>query len=154
MMLREDCDKVEKLGEEVKILVAATSVEAMRADELKRYKDTQLLKDIDIVSEVCREVSIEQDPDKCRAKMKIPDLFYKEGVKQASPRLENLVYVLFGHDMPAIEPLTDLTSLRNYWYCIIETGFNADDIYKPHPRQQTKDLSLKELPQFSKSLDM
>jgi len=52
MRLREDCDIVEKLGEEFKILVAATSVEAMRPDELKRYKDTQLLKDIDIVSEV------------------------------------------------------------------------------------------------------
>ena len=35
--IREDCDIVEKLGQEVKILVTATSVEALRAEELKRY---------------------------------------------------------------------------------------------------------------------
>ena len=35
--IREDCEIVEKLGQEVKILVTATSVEALRAEELKRY---------------------------------------------------------------------------------------------------------------------
>jgi len=44
--------------------------------------------------------------------------------------------------------------LRKDWLCIIETGFNADDSYRPHKREQTKDFSLKELPQFSKSPDM
>jgi len=101
--LRDDCDIVEKLGEEVKILVAATSVEAMRAEELKRFKDTPLLKDIDIVSKVCRQVSIEQDTNHCQAKMNIPGLFYN-GIAQASPRLENIVYMLCGHDMVVMDP--------------------------------------------------
>jgi len=44
--------------------------------------------------------------------------------------------------------------LRKDWLCIIETGFNPDDSFRPHKREQTKDLSLKELPQFLKSPDM
>jgi len=35
--------------------------------------------------------------------MKIPGLFYN-GIAQASARLENLVYLLCGHDMVVMDP--------------------------------------------------
>ena len=128
----------------------------MRLRDLMTYKNETLWKDNDLVNEVCRLVETEQDTNHCHAKMKIPDLFYKEGVKQASPRLENLVYVLCGHDMVVSEPWKrNCVEEPKNWLCIIETGFNADDSYRPHPMQTTGDLSLKlRRRQFSKSPDM
>ena len=125
----------------------------MRAGELKGFKNKLLWKDNDLVNEVCRLVETGQDNKRRRYMKKITDLIYN-GVAQASPRLENLVYVLCGHDMVAMDPLTCSTPLRKDWICIIETEFKADDKIRPHPRQPTVDLSLKELRQFSKSPDM
>ena len=129
----------------------ATSVQGMRLRDLNRYNNKTLWKVNDLVNEVCRLVETENDKKHRRYARKIPDLFYN-GVAQASPRLENLVYVLCGHDMPAIHPLTGLTSLRKDWLYIIETRVQAE--VHSLVMEQTKDLSLNELPQFSKSPDM
>jgi len=60
------------------------------------------LKDLPFVSEVCRQVSIEQETHHHQCKRKITDLFYN-GVAQASPHLENLVYLLCGHEMVVMD---------------------------------------------------
>ena len=143
--LREDCDIIEKLGEKVKLLVTATSVQAMRAEELKAYENEPLWRDNDVVIEVSRQVSIEEKQSELKSK--ITELFY-DGIPQASPRLENLAYVLRGVNMVFRSPWLRLRlpEREEEWLYIFETGLNADDLFRPHERKETEDLSLKQLP--------
>ena len=153
MKLQQYSDIIETLGENVKHLVWATSVKAMRLRDLNTYKNETLWKDNELVNEVCRLVETEQDTNHCHAKMKIPGLLYN-GVAQASPRLENIALVFMGQDMVVSEPWKrDCVAKPKNWLYTIETELDTE-AYPPHRSTPTKDLSIGRYREFFKSPDL
>ena len=128
-------------------MVTATSVQLVRLRHLKSFEREPLWRDNDLVTEVCEQVSLEEQKHKYMSK--ITEVLGNVAT-HASDRLNNLAYVFRGVDMVVASPwLKDCSPQEKEWLYIIEATEQAK--FDSQERQDTKDLSLTSLTMFHKS---